>query len=228
MNIRKMKKEGVVLNKIYLKKKRPPHYKKGWSSFQEHHIENREGKGGDSKKNKILLSGKIHYCWHQVFGNLNPSEAKLFVILFLHGFRTKWRVKDIRNLLYRIKTKDFFEAKQISLYCGNQDKKMFLVSNSRKKSSKNHKIESKKLSGHFLWCWNELFENLSADDIQLFISMLFGNTQRKWNIKSVRALKKAINENKIQEAASIACLSLNFSYVLYTNTLSDALSANAA
>lgn len=227
MKIRKMKKSGIIFKNLNYSKKKPEQYKKGWSRFQEHHIESRSEFGDNSKNNKIVLSGKIHYCWHQIFGNLNPLGAKLFVILFLYGFKRKWTIKDVRKVIFSIKKNNISEAMQIAGYHGIQDRRVFKISNRFANKKRKPTIDLIKVNSNFLWCWNELFKGFNADEIQIFISIMFGNSRKKWNIKSIKALKKAITENKIQEAASIAGLGMEFLYFMYTDSICESSMAIA-
>ena len=228
MNIRRMKKRGSYDKDFVCRRQKPENYKKGWSRFEEHHIENCKNKGNNAKSNKIVLAGKIHFYWHQVFGYLMPNDAKLFVIFFLLGLKSKWKIREVNELEFYIKEGRLTEAKNLALYYGLERRKAAFVKNNISSFGIKTGLEKKKINDYFLWCWYELFDDMNVEEIQIFISILFGNKSKKWNIKSFRALKAAIKKGNIQDAASVAGLGINFLYYVYMENIFQVKNVKAA
>jgi hypothetical protein len=205
MNKRLRKKKGLLPRKFrnqIFKNSESNQYKKGWGRFEEHHIENCSRGGKDCRGNKKMIIGKIHFCWHKIFGNQNPSEAKLFLFYFLCGDKAKWKIKEISQLEQHIKSKQYLEASKISQlqvvkrYVGLEN------CHEQNLNYKNFTIGSKKVNDNFLWCWKELFgrSDVNVIDAQIFITLFLEGRKERWSAKEVSVLNKMIKNNKIKEA----------------------------
>ncbi|MDD4271277.1 MAG: hypothetical protein PHF50_00545 [Patescibacteria group bacterium] len=90
---RKAKKKGVEKKESHENKSRPW---KNWGNFEDHHLISEKRGGGKNSGNLKRFNGIIHWCFHQLFGNLTPSEAILFLQILLLGKKMKWRIREIR------------------------------------------------------------------------------------------------------------------------------------
>ena len=184
----------MVLNKNSLKTKnkvkKVKRRNKREDSITDHHIIPLSRNGLDNKENKADVIVFFHKKYHELFGNMIPSEILSFLETYFWKNQKEWindysfyRHKNSINKFSFVKHKNFLKSKKAKKN-RRIDKRedSVIIHYIIPLNHKGHDVEENRISvsAYFYKRYQKLFGDMTPNEILFFLENYFWNNQENW------------------------------------------------